>query len=230
MKKVISFCLYGTNARYNVGAVANAILARTWYPDWTPRFYLPTGAPCDEAHRRILELFNDIEIVPVDDKEIPPMFTRMLVADDPDVERFIVRDCDSRLDEREAAAVQEWVDSSKPFHVMRDHPAHSGLPVPGGMWGAVKGALPNMRLTIKEWVKKHHAQFFNYGLDQDFLAEVIWDKVVNNACQHSSVAVTDYPGILPFPMKRKGHRFIGEVIEADGTPRAADWEAITPDS
>jgi hypothetical protein len=33
------------------------------------------------------------------------------------------------------AAVNEWLNSSLPFHIMRDHPDH-GTYILGGMWGA----------------------------------------------------------------------------------------------
>ncbi len=39
---------------------------------------------------------------------IAGMFWRFLVADDPQVDRFIVRDSDSRLNARDAYAVAEW--------------------------------------------------------------------------------------------------------------------------
>lgn len=47
------------------------------------------------------------------------MFWRWLVAEDPDVERFLIRDVDSRLNEREARAVDEWILSGKAYHIMR---------------------------------------------------------------------------------------------------------------
>jgi hypothetical protein len=40
-----------------------------------------------------------------------------------------------RFSEREVAAVEDWLNSSLPFHAMRDHPAH-GTAILGGMWGA----------------------------------------------------------------------------------------------
>jgi len=71
----------------------------------------------------------------------------------PTVERFIVRDSDSRLQARDWAAVQDWVciviviaryvvgpdcfpvqvKSGKQFHCLRDHLSHSNYPISGGM-------------------------------------------------------------------------------------------------
>lgn len=52
-----------------------------------------------------------------------------------------MRDVDSRLSARDRMAVEEWIQSGEPFHVLRDHPAHCGWPINAGMWGGVKGAL-----------------------------------------------------------------------------------------
>lgn len=60
------------------------------------------------------------------------------------VELLLSRDLDSRINEREVAAVSEFLASEKHFHVMRDHPAHSA-PIMGGLWAArpvgVRGKL-----------------------------------------------------------------------------------------
>ena len=45
------------------------------------------------------------------------------------------RDLDSRVTEREAAAVHEWLKSNKTLHSMRDHPWHT-VPIMGGGWGS----------------------------------------------------------------------------------------------
>ncbi len=52
------------------------------------------------------------------------------------VETFLSRDLDSRINPREVAAVEEFLASDKAkVHVMRDHPAHVAFMM-GGMWGA----------------------------------------------------------------------------------------------
>jgi hypothetical protein len=63
------------------------------------------------------------------------MSWRFLVASDPNIERYVIRDIDSRISRREKLAVDEWIASGKQFHVMRDHPSHSNNAMSGGMWG-----------------------------------------------------------------------------------------------
>ena len=48
---------------------------------------------------------------------------------------FISRDLDSRINDRELAAVHEWLESNKTLHSMRDHPWHT-VPIMGGGWGS----------------------------------------------------------------------------------------------
>lgn len=64
------------------------------------------------------------------------MLWRFLPVIDPTVDIFLSRDLDSIVNEREVAAVKEWLTSSDQiFHGMRDNPAHR-WEVLGGMWGA----------------------------------------------------------------------------------------------
>ena len=55
---------------------------------------------------------------------------------DPQVSHMVSRDLDSLLNDREGAAVQEWLKSDKAFHFMRDHPAH-GIEILGEIFYTV---------------------------------------------------------------------------------------------
>jgi hypothetical protein len=60
------------------------------------------------------------------------------------VDWFVCRDTDSRLNCQELLAVEEWLRSGQPFHVMRDHIYHMELML-AEMWGGAAGVLPNLR-------------------------------------------------------------------------------------
>lgn len=45
MKKIISFSLYGNNAKYCVGAIKNVMLQPTIYPNWNCRIYFNNTVP-----------------------------------------------------------------------------------------------------------------------------------------------------------------------------------------
>ena len=88
---------------------------------------------------------------------------------------MISRDLDSRFSDREKFAVQEWLNSNKSHHIMRDHPHHD-FEVLGGLWGS-KVTDENIRLRWKDILfKAFESQDFNAnwwinGADQDFLKE-----------------------------------------------------------
>jgi hypothetical protein len=90
-KRVIAFALYGTgHTRYTVGAIKNAEIVSTYFPGWVCRFYL-TG-PVDES---VLKKLRDLKAEVV--VSFANMFSRFVIASDPTVDRYIIRDVDSRL-------------------------------------------------------------------------------------------------------------------------------------
>jgi len=113
-KQVISFGLYGNKTKYVHGSFANLKLSRIYYPGWKCRFY------CAEVDSKVVDLLKaeGAEVVVV--SGVGHMMSRFHVANDSTVDRFIVRDVDSRLNSRERFAVQEWIDSGLPLHSMRD--------------------------------------------------------------------------------------------------------------
>lgn len=236
MKNVISFSLWGDDIRYLEGALRNASLAHQWYPGWICRFYVPCSFGEKVLERRTLERLdkmNNVELAFMLD-EYPRMFWRFLVADDIEVNRFLVRDADSRITEQEVMAVLEWMQEDTILHTCRAHPAHA-RPINGGMWGAMwkrpDWNAPWMSYLIDQFIKEEGARANDYGKDQEFLGRYIWPWACRSATQHDAVCRSAYPGSKPFPMKWPHPRFMGEVwlINQDGTetPRPGDWEQIT---
>lgn len=152
-KKVISYSLYGTRVRYLDGALENPVLAKTIYPGWIVRYYIDKTVPAEII--KALDRMDNVEIVYAPEEIRAPMMWRFLVASDPSVDTFVVRDADSRISKREKFAVDEWMASGKKFHVMRDHPSHSLFPMSGGLWGGRGDAFPAMEkyvLPERRWL------------------------------------------------------------------------------
>jgi hypothetical protein len=198
MKKVISFSLWGKKPEYTIGALKNASLAETIYPGWICRFY--TGKNVDKCVMlELMERDNTEIFIMNEEGNWSGMFWRFSIASDPTVDIAIVRDTDSRLSQREKWAVDAWLDSGKPFHIMRDHPYHK-IEIPGGMWGACKGAVPDMYKLIKEYEKGDFWQ-----VDQNFLREKVYDKIKDIAYVHDNFFEK-----RPFPYSRKPGEFVGQ--------------------
>jgi hypothetical protein len=134
------------------------------------------------------------------------MFWRFLDASDPSVDIMISRDTDSRLNSREAAAVSDWLESGKKFHIMRDHPYHR-IQILGGMWGVRSHYLGDMKFLIDQYNKGDFWQ-----VDQNFLKEVVYPIVKNNCVVHD-----EFFEKKPFPNKRKPRLFVGQAFNSDDT-------------
>lgn len=217
MKKIISFSIWGSNPKYTLSAETNIDLAAELYPGWTCRFYVDETVPFDI--RENLSKRSEVIIMPKSDGHYG-MFWRFMPLDDSEVERFIVRDTDSRLSIREREAVREWEESDKVFHVMRDNIWHNVVPVPGGMWGATSDFRPDYKNMLENWLSSNGHRLFSHPrgkyffLDQSFLAERIWPLVINKSFAHESFKST-YGGYKKdFPIKNKDGMFVGQPYES----------------
>ena len=149
MKRIISFSLYGEDPKYTVNAIVNALLAPVIYPGWTCRFHVDdTVPPPVVAALRSLPAVEVAEMGRHTDAKA--MFWRFLPAAEPDLDALISRDTDSWLSRREAVCVEEWLDSGRDFHILRDHCYHSHA-IMGGLWGVRGGVLPDLPAWIDEF-------------------------------------------------------------------------------
>jgi len=214
--RVISFGLYGSTEKYTIGAIRNTELAKIYFPGWTCRFYCTSDVP-----KEVIDTLtrNGAEIVSVPDGEgyISGMFWRFLVAVDSKVDRFIVRDVDSRLNSREAMAVHEWIESGYEVHLMRDHVNHCHE-MNGGMWGAVKGSMNFLKSKMDQWKSKD--QYFQ---DMNFLKEEIWPEIEDKQIAHDSYCCDRYTNSRPFPTRRPStYQHVGQVFDKDDKFRISD--------
>lgn len=215
-KCVISYGLYGNNSRYTTGAVRNAAMISAVFPGWVARFYFDAAS----VPAATLDELRDLgaELVPHDLART--MFARFMVAADSTVDRYMVRDADSRLGLREQAAVNEWMASGYSMHYMRDHPAH-GRAINGGMWGGVKGAVADMAQLVAS-AGIVNASSPGYGDDQDFLSAVIYPRTVNDQIAHDSISCNGFPNSASFPTQRIGPEHVGMVFTEAEAPRMDD--------
>lgn len=99
-KRVISFGLYGSKPKYTQGAIRNAELAASYFPGWICRYYVTSDVP-EQIIQRLKDLGAEIESIPAGMGYISGMFWRFFVASDETVDRYIIRDADSRLNARD---------------------------------------------------------------------------------------------------------------------------------
>jgi len=195
-KRIISFSLWGNNPRYLRGALRNALLVADLYPDWVCRFHVDDSAP-KELLDTLVGLGAEVQLFSGPSTILSRLSWRFLVANDPEVGYFLVRDCDSVISLREARAVQDWIDSGAYFHVMRDWWSHTDLML-AGLWGGVAGILPDMTDLLQAY---RTDSLTTPNIDQWFLRDEIWPRVrvscrVHDRCLRVGNA-TPFPGPLP---------------------------------
>jgi tetratricopeptide (TPR) repeat protein len=215
-RNIVSYSLWGSAPQYCEGALHNARQVPELLPGWTARFYLGP-----EVSEPVVRGLADLgaELITEGVSDVPPMLRRFLVHDDPAVERYIVRDSDSRIGPRELAAVDEWLSSGCGFHAMRDHPFHSELMM-GGMWGGTARRTFQMASQIEHFSARHGADH-SYGADQFFLARYVWPRIYGDVLVHDSYYHTH--GSRPFPDGSRGtdanHIGAGLVLERKRSDR-----------
>jgi len=220
LKDIIAYSLWGDHPMYWVGALRNIEQVSNHFPGWICRFYIDKNCKSE-----LIETIKgeNVEVVLVDSKDsFHGMFWRFWASEDPDVDIFLSRDCDSRLSDREVAAIKEWLSSDKDFHIMRDHPYHT-VPILGGMWGCRNGLMKKIELVkmIESW-----GQFQKKGIDQDFLGKYVYPLVVNKSMEHSEFNLRFRGEIRPFPTIRNNYEFVGDVFDENDERHPEYWKII----
>ena len=179
MKKLICFSLWGNHEFYNYGALENALIAKELYPDWICRYYYLDN--CDKRIIEQLSKLDNVELIKMTgENNNSNMFWRFKPAFMENNIIYLSRDTDSRLNIKEKLAVDEWLESDKDFHIMRDNQHHT-TEILGGMWGCRNNILRPFEDIYEKFVRTNQ-----HGLDQQFLKHIIYPNVINNAIVHAS--------------------------------------------
>jgi len=232
-QKVLAFSFYGNpnsvqvkSRKYFEGIKANLKELPEKYPDWVLRLYydLPeehylTKELCDLACNDPNIDLCKVESLPAlgDVRKVFAMNWRFFPMLDPQVSHMLSRDLDSLVSDREVSAVQEWLESDKSFHFMRDNPSH-GIEILGSGWGIRMGQLERNMIESAFNAAVHDPLFWApkeaYGADQGFLKRYLWPWGKWNAISHDSYTCQKFPRTQAFPTQRKMEKnnFVASVI------------------
>jgi tetratricopeptide (TPR) repeat protein len=194
---LIAFSLFGHHPKYCEPAVLNAQEQPELYPHWVCRFYVDGSVP-ESIIARLRK--GGAQVVPVAGPaaQWPGPMWRLLALDDPQAHRILFRDADSVISRREAAAVDQWVNSDKRFHVMRDWYSHTEL-ILAGLWGVVAGSLPPLNKLMERFMSEPLQS--RHFADQFFLRRYVWPYARASLMQHDSVF--GFMGSAAFPDEKR---------------------------
>jgi len=209
--KVVSVSLYGSGAMYLQGAVDNAKLMESIYPGWRMLVFCEDKIP-DLIIKQLKELKCVVQTMGRS-RGHSGMLWRFASAWNDKHTYTIFRDSDSRLNVREAAAVEAWIESGKSAHCMHDHPHHASLPLFGGMWG-IRGGVLKGDCPFRS---KFYSKLPRVG-DMRILQKYVLPYVYKDLLRHTSVPVKWGGTNRPFPDHPDFDGFVGQQYTAEGNP------------
>lgn len=223
--KYISYSLFGDSKLYCQGMLDNLPLIRKYYPDWRTIIYISENSPV----LRTLESEN-VELV-----VMPPsnslyrasdniewhkdpvsynMTWRYHVLDKDDCEYATFRDADSRVNPREAAAVNEFVANNYLALCLYECKEHWNGVMPG------MSSLYNVGFTYKKTIKQYideYLEVYKEGHEPMIFFDIhafrtLFIEPVGYAVRRCGFG-TDNP--LAVPMPPEYGRFVGDVVHPE---------------
>lgn len=215
--KVISFSLFGDNPIYTIGCIQNAKLMNVYFKDWQMWVYHN-----DSVEQRILDELKNLGATLINTHENNGFYGslwRFRPITNPEVKYFISRDCDSRISLRDEIAVNEWIDSGKTFHIIREHPVGHSWPINAGMWGSKSNSILNFSELTFNYLQRSN-RTGDKTIDQCFLRDVVYPIAVKDLFLHDEYF--NYEGIgtnIKRDRALDDFAFIGESIDENDIPR-----------
>jgi hypothetical protein len=213
---IFSYSLYGANPKYTHGALANARIIKERFPDAKMYVYAAESVPADIKEQ--LAAMAHVRLIPVPTREgSRGMFDRFLAIDDPECDIMFVRDADSRIHERDAACIEDFIaDPSKLIQIIRDHKYHY-YRIVGCAFAVRKEAMAQSMASL---IAKTPHYGTNYGCDQNFLVAEFYKKFLDRAQIYDRYSQFEPQGVLtPFCIPITDNLFVGQVhlFREDGT-------------
>ena len=218
--KILSFCLWGNDPMYTIGAIKNAKLAKEIYNDFECRFYVPTGYDTN-----IIQELKDcgsvvIERTPIEG-HVGSMW-RFLPCFEKKIELVVSRDVDSRLTEREYNTVNNFINTSYTIQSLKDHQCHSYPELLAGMVAIkpkkmYKNFKKDFDYFMSTGYKQEYSEYAPYGgnykgCDQIFLSKFVYQNMIYQTLTYSDLCSNKIGELTDKSM------FIGNKFDANDNP------------
>lgn len=203
-KNNIGFCVYGKTKLYLEGALKNEYQYNQH--NYNCLFY--TRKDIDVTVKNKLK--NTIDCC-----DMPGwfmMFTRFYPVENPNNNIYMSRDTDCRLSKRELFCIEDWLQSKKTLHIIRDHPYHT-TEILGGLWGFQNNNIPDLRFQISKWCIEfvRNNKIYQKGPDQFFLKNLY--KKYNNDAYIQDSYLNYENNKKNIKIKRNGKEYLGEAFD-----------------
>ena len=149
--KIISYSIFGKEQWYRNGLMKNIQIAKTLFEDWTVRVYASSKLEKDFINK--VSKNKNVELIVKNEKyPYEGLMWRMLPMQEGH-EAVAVRDCDTRLFQRDKNLLDDWLSTKFKYHVCRENPGAYSV-ILAGLYG---GKKPNLVIEDKfhKWREKY---------------------------------------------------------------------------
>ena len=188
MRQAFAFSLYGSDLRYCVGAIKNAIIPQQIL-DHGDELVFFVGASVPPWVISTLNLFSNVRIIQTDAPEDHTAKLWRFLACELDYDFVAFRDADARLSLRELHAHEEFLESGLDAHIMKDHPIGHNYPINAGMFTVRSALFKDIRTLIESAEISDY-----YTQDQDFLRNLIYPRIQFSCFVHDEFYDTQVEG------------------------------------
>jgi len=200
MKRVFSYCVYGSNPKYCQGMITNIEQITKIFPDFM--IYISLGSDVPQSYIDAYKEHKNVKLIYYETNRGRITAYRFFHIDDEDVDTIIVRDADSRFGDRDVWCINNFLTSEYLIFSIRDHIAHT-RPMMAGLCGMKKIKTLNMLYEYTNFIK-NKTDIDYYQVDQDFIAECIYNKYINVFVSYTDMPFNTETHIqIPFSKKIK---------------------------
>lgn len=213
-----SFSLYGALPKYTRGMIANVEILQRRFPAARVAVFVANDVPSEIVDT--LRSYSHVTVIPTERKAgSEGMLDRFLAIDLSDCDVMFVRDADSRVHERDAACIEDFLAApDRLLHIIRDHRFHTHV-ILGGMWGIRKEGLTEpMGVSLDRWKSAHDRAA--YMADQYFVEHTFYSRLLPVAMIHDRCTSREPDDKkTPFRVPIIDDLFIGQVHEYEDDGR-----------
>lgn len=208
-KHVFSYCIYGNQPKYCVGMIKNLQQIEKLFPFF--EVWIHCGNDVPSKYIEQYKSFKNVNIIPYNTTGGRMMSYRFFSIDDPSVSVMIIRDADSRFQQRDIWCNHKFMQSDYSVFTIRDHPYHNRK-IMGGQWGMKR--IPEIH--IQESYSKFQQEYKyvdQYRSDQDFIDRYVYDSPYSKTIAYTSYYAHPKETTVPIDAPRNNkHDFCGNVV------------------
>jgi len=172
---VISFSVWGTASSYFYGLLDNCIIIKEKLPEFKCFVYHNNSLP--NNIKNVLQNLGNVRLIPMNNtNDKRNTMWRFLPAFYSNINIFLSRDTDSRIEPKEIKAIREWLKSNKNFHIIRNHPMHKRK-ILAGLWGCRNRILKPLYKDYLNYISKPYT-INNWIVDEIFLENIVYPYVM----------------------------------------------------